>query len=284
MLDGTILTLVVLGLVLGLRHGIDWDHLAAIADITSAQVAVGARASRVLAPVKPEGPAWWYEGREGFFLATLYALGHATVVVALGLLAIWASTLLPDWIDPIIERVVGVTLLLLGAWVFYAIWRDGRDFRLRSRWMLVFSLVARAWAVAKSRLTGEPMHHRQEVSQYGPKTAYAVGMIHGIGAETGSQALLLAGAAGATSPQAGSLMLLSFVVGLVISNSLVAAFSAFGFVSAHVKQNVYFAIAVPAGAFSLVIGALFVAGQGAALPDLQQVLDLLFGASGASEL
>lgn len=278
MVDGTILSLAVLGLVLGLRHGIDWDHLAAIADITSMQVGVGAGASRVIAPGRHGRPTWWDEGRVGFFLAALYALGHATVVVALGLLAIWASTLLPDWIDPLMERVVGVTLLLLGAWVFYAIWRDGRDFRFRSRWMLVFALAGRAWAIARSRLTGEPILHTHEVSQYGPKTAYGVGMIHGIGAETGSQALLLAGAAGATSPQAGSLMLLAFVLGLVISNTLVAAFAAFGFVSSHVKKNVYLAIAVVAGAFSLVVGALFVTGQGAALPDIQQALDLLFGA------
>lgn len=31
------LALIVLGFVLGLRHGIDWDHIAAITDITSRQ-------------------------------------------------------------------------------------------------------------------------------------------------------------------------------------------------------------------------------------------------------
>ena len=105
-------------------------------------------------------------------------------------------------------------------------------------------------------------------------------MIHGVGAETGSQALLLAGAAGATTPQVGTLMLLSFVCGLVLSNSLVAAFAAFGFVSSHTKQNVYLVIGVLAGAFSLVVGALFITGQGTALPDLQESLSAIFGSVG----
>jgi high-affinity nickel-transport protein len=109
-------------------------------------------------------------------------------------------------------------------------------------------------------------------------------MIHGIGAETGSQALVLAAAAGATSSQAASLMLIAFVLGLLISNSLVAAFTAFGFVSAQVKQTVYLALAIPAGALSLVIGTLFVLGQGAALPDIQQLIDWVFGPSESSEL
>ena len=289
-MEGGVLALVVLGLTLGLRHGIDWDHLAAIADITSARVNIAgqepghaheqelehAREHQAVALL--ERRSHWREGREGFILATFYALGHASVVVLLGLLAIWASTLLPEWIDPLMERVVGATLLLLGIWVFYSLLRHGRNFRLRSRWMLVFSLIRHGWATARARLSGHPVSHFEEdPPQYGPRTAYGVGMIHGVGAETGSQALLLAGAAGATTPLAGTLMLLSFVCGLVLSNSLVAAFAAFGFVSSHTKQNVYLVIGVLAGAFSLIVGALFVAGQGTALPDLQGALGVIFG-------
>ena len=277
--EGGILALVALGLVLGLRHGIDWDHIAAIADITSARIGAPVPTHTHHSVATIERHSHWHEGREGFLLATFYALGHATVVVLLGLLAIWASTLLPEWIDPLMERVVGATLLLLGVWVFYSIWRHGRDFRLRSRWMLVFSLVGRAWAQLKAALTGQPVEHQHDAGQYGPKTAYGVGMIHGVGAETGSQALLLAGAAGATTAQAGTLMLVSFVCGLLLSNSLVAAFAAFGFVSSHTKRNVYLAIGVLAGAFSLVVGFLFLAGQGAVLPDLQDVLDAVLGAA-----
>lgn len=297
MFEGSVFALVLLGLALGLRHGIDWDHIAAIADITGSvvatdqtQAAVGVEARGLLRQAQDErqvprpvhvhfraGQA--AEARHGFLLATLYAIGHATVVALLGLLAIWASSLLPEWIDPIMERIVGATLLLLGAWIFYSFWRYGRSVRLRSRWMLVFSLMGTAWEKLKSMVTGRPGNRPIQIEQYGPKTAFAVGMIHGVGAETGSQALLLATAAGATTSQHGSLMLLSFVVGLIVSNSAVAALSAFGFASAQLRRNAYFLVGLVAGVFSLVVGVAFIMGQSASLPDLAALLGTLLGPS-----
>ncbi len=293
MIVSSLVALIGLGLALGLRHGIDWDHIAAITDITGSVVttegagavlvAADARGAAALTASRPStmpvqiGGRELQEARDGMFLATLYALGHAFVVVILGLLAIWAGTVLPAWVDPLMERIVGVTLLVLGFWIFYSIWRYGRSFRLQSRWMLVFSLVARGWHRLKGSFNGHPIEHSHDLTQYGPKTAFTIGMIHGIGAETGSQALLLAGAAGATSARIGSLMLCAFVVGLVISNSLIAAFSTFGFVSSSAKRNVYLVIGVFAGLFSLVVGAFFVTGHGTNLPDLQAMLNHIFG-------
>ncbi|MPZ14555.1 MAG: hypothetical protein GEU73_09055 [Chloroflexi bacterium] len=282
MSEMSVFALILVGFVLGLRHGIDWDHIAAIADITGTAVTpakASTNASDQAHPVRMAAlhPRSQTESRSGFLLATLYAVGHASVVVVLGLLAIRASTLLPDWVGPVMERVVGLTLLALGVWIFYSFWRHGRSFRLRSRWMLVFSLAGRGWAAVRARLTGQPSHHVHRPAQYGPRTAYAVGMLHGVGAETGSEALLLATAAGATTPESGTLMLLAFVAGLLISNSFVAAVSTFGFVSSKAKHDAYLVVGATAGVFSLVVGAFFVSGQGAALPDLQDVIDLLFG-------
>ena len=97
------------------------------------------------------------------------------------------------------------------------------------------------------------------------------------GWETGSQAVLLAGASGATTPQSGSLMLLTYALGLVVSNSLIALFSLAGLVSSSTKRTVYVVVGVLAGVFSLVVGALFLLGRGADLPDLQSVLNAIFG-------
>lgn len=108
-------------------------------------------------------------------------------------------------------------------------------------------------------------------------------MVHGIGAETGSQALLLASAAGATGSIAGSVLLFAFTVGLLISNSMVASFSAFGFVSSATKRNIYVVVGIVAGLFSLFVGSFFLIGQGSQLPDLQEMLNILFGASPVKE-
>ena len=50
---------------LGLRHGIDWDHIAAISDLT------GSSETR----------------RQGWWLSLWYALGHAAAVFVLGIFA-----------------------------------------------------------------------------------------------------------------------------------------------------------------------------------------------------
>src|SRR2546423_10119992 len=103
-------------------------------------------------------------------------------------MAFWASGVLPAWFDPLMERIVGVPLLVLGLWIVYSLWRYGRNFQLRSRWMVVFALVGRGWQRLRSLVTHRPLEHSHNIAQYGPRTAFGIGMIHGIGAETGSQA------------------------------------------------------------------------------------------------
>lgn len=245
------LLLLALGvLVLGLRHGIDWDHIAAITDITSAQP------NRL----------------RGFLMGTVYALGHAFVVVVLGLLALWVGVLLPDWVDAYLERVVGVTLVVLGVWVFWSLFHDPSHFRLRSRWMLIFSAARAVYRRAIGRLRGQPtvapVGGGQPADAPGPLASWNIGMIHGIGAETGSQALLLASVAGVRSPGDGSVLLLAFTVGLVASNTVITIASSIGFLGAQTRRTAYIALGVLAGTFSLVLGTLFLAGMGTILPHL----------------
>ena len=204
-------------------------------------------------------------------LGTLYALGHAAVVGVLGLLALLFGAVLPDWVDQMMGPVVGVTLVLLGVWVFvslYQYWRHGHEFRLRSRWMLVFDSVRYAWRRFQARLHGHEHVDPMEMSSYGVRTAFGVGMIHGIGAETGTQVLLIAAIGGASSQGLGVPMMVAFIVGLLISNSIVVLITATGFIASRLRERLYVAIGVVAGTFSLVIGAVFLLGLDARLPSL----------------
>ena len=298
MADGGVLVL--LGMVaLGFRHGFDWDHIAAITDITSTTTASHADVDVPAgAPIAATGHGqhttahehshreasaghvlaesrFAHEQRHAIGLATLYALGHASMVVLLGVAAIAFAAILPEWVDPILQRVVGVTLVLLGAWVLYSIVQVVRgrgDFRVRSRWMLVFDVARNGWGMLQARVHGHEHRPTPHSTQYGPRTAYAVGVIHGIGAETGSQALLLAGVAGATGTGAGIVILMMFTIGLLLSNTLVAFVSATGFIGAQRMRQIYVALGVIVGIASLYIGIAFLAGVGASLPDLQEIL------------
>src|SRR3954463_6648014 len=98
--------LVLTALGFGFRHGVDWDHIAALTDITGSQD----------------------DTHRSMLLATLYALGHALVVFLLGVAAIVVGEQLPDSVDAVMERVVGVTLVVLGVYVLVALVRHGRDF------------------------------------------------------------------------------------------------------------------------------------------------------------
>ena len=299
------------GLFLGIRHGIDWDHIAAITDITSttssARMAEAAHAEQhhaitghshghggelevrahdagpggaTLAPAVASRPGM---GREGLLasqvdairLGTLYALGHGVVVVVLGLVALSFGALLPDWLDPLMGRIVGITLLALGLWVMYSIYRyarAGESFRLRSRWMLVFDGVRYGWRRFQARLHGHEHVEPLEMSSYGARTSFGVGMIHGIGAETGSQVLLIAAVGGAASAGLGVPMLLAFVVGLLISNFAIVLVSSVGFVSSQARERVYVAFGAVAGVFSLIVGSVFMLGLDGGLPDLRAAL------------
>jgi len=302
-------------LVLGFRHGFDWDHLAAITDVTSTTAtadaaelgheathehavehalehehAHGGPAER--AAHAPDGPApttadaphhhdeprpqFAAEERRALLLGSLYALGHATVVALLGLLALAFGAVLPDWVDPIMGRVVGFTLVLLGAWVFVSLYqyaRHGTAFRLRSRWMLVFDSVRYGWRRFQARLHGHEHVDPIEMSSYGVRTAFGVGMIHGIGAETGTQVLLIAAIGGAGGAGLGIPMLAAFIFGLLVSNSIVVLITATGFIATRVRERLYLGIGVVAGTFSLVIGLLFLLQLNNRLP----ALDKLFG-------
>lgn len=302
----------VTGLTLGIRHGIDWDHIAAITDITSTTVAAGvaeaahAEQHRVvhgdhhghggpmerlahdagpgaatLAPaVRDDGVVRSPFGREqteAIQLGTLYALGHGVVVIGLGLAALSFGAILPGWLDPIMGRVVGITLIVLGIWVLYSVFRyarGGESFRLRSRWMLLFDGIRYAWRRLAARLHGHEHVEPLEMSSYGPKTAFGVGMIHGIGAETGTQVLLIAAVGGAASAGLGVPMLFAFVVGLLISNFVIVVLSSVGFVASQTRERIYVVVGAIAAVFSLILGIIFAFGQDGGLPDLSGSLPI----------
>ena len=309
------LGVLVTGLLLGIRHGIDWDHIAAISDVTSTTSAaivaeeahlrthadlgghdhphggepeVRAHTERsgdgpgaLLAT--PERPRRGLLGvlrveRQPVLLGTLYALGHALVVAVLGLAALLLGAALPDWIDPLMGRIVGVTLLLLGVYVFVSLYqfaRHGTEFRLRSRWMLVFDGIRRGWRRFQAAIHGHDHVDPVEATSYGPRTAFGIGMIHGIGAETASQALLIAAVGGASSAGLGVPMLLAFVIGLVISNTIIVIVTATGFLASQTRTRIYVVVGALAGAFSLWIGVLFLLGAEGGLPSFDELLGFI---------
>ncbi|MBI5172203.1 MAG: hypothetical protein SFV17_17095 [Candidatus Obscuribacter sp.] len=262
--DTSALLLMTSSFLLGLRHGVDWDHLAAIFDIvTSAGCAGKSR-------------------RECLLASLMYALGHGLVVIALGACAICFASVLPGWVDPVMEKLVGLTLVSLSIWVFYLAFRQfsGADTSSGalplSRGLVLLNGLHKGYRQLGHWLTNQRHLHKvpepfATAAGYNGATAFLVGLVHGIGAETGSQVLLLTSVA-STSQAVGMAMLFSFAAGIIGCNLASALAFSFGFTSTVKFKKVLLGLSILTGVFSLLVGLSFLLGLGDSLPDLQNLL------------
>lgn len=279
--------------VFGFRHGFDWDHIAALTDLTGSQSS----------------------SRRSMWLATLYALGHAVMVLTLGSAAILFTEQVPGSVDVAMERLVGVSLISLGIWMAWTALRTGGAPPLRSRWMLLIEGVRRVGrrrpsvdvpiVIEHSHLHdhSQPMHghthepggrgdhedrggrtdvvvqhrhvHRHVAvvphdpfTTYGTWSSFGVGLLHGVGAETPTQVVVFAAAANASGRPASIGLLVCFVAGLLVSNSVVAAASTFGFARVVGNRVVTATLAAVTVVFSLAVGTLLLLGEAAVLPPM----------------
>ena len=292
--------LLLTALGLGLRHGIDWDHIAAIADISSASE----------------------NKKRGFAMSMAYAVGHGAVVFILGTFAILFGLAIPESLDEWMGRIVGLTLIALGGWILVELVRKGRDFRLRSRWMLVLdgtfaglrrvrqSITGRQISVEhehghvhvddahsdiqahdhahveatadvatpvpvgrlgnlRTRLHGHSHTHphRHDLSLpdrpdsgYGTGTATGIGMLHGVGIESPTQIAIFVASTAAVGVGFGLMLLGTWVLGLIIANAFLAFGAGAGLLNAERSFPVYAMLAVVLSVASIVLGVLFILG------------------------
>ena len=94
-------------------------------------------------------------------------------------------------------------------------------------------------------------------SEYTKATAFGVGMIHGVGAETPTQLLLFATASGVEGSLSGVVLLLAFVAGLFIANTCVAVATAIGLSSSRRLPLAYFVLAGVTALVSVYVGAVY---------------------------
>ncbi len=227
--------------LLGFRHGVDYDHVAAIADLTGT-------ARR---PTQAVG------------VAILYGLGHATIVTVLGAASVWFGMVLPKGSDQVLEGAVGCTLIVLGAYVLSAIVRDPRHARPATR----FELVRRASRWLNARVIRRTSPDPAAIDPPGGRAAFTVGIIHGIGAETPTQLGLFVLSAGAGGWGGGLICVLAFAVGLLAMNTLMAIASAGMFHLSNLRGTIYRGVMIATGAYSIVVGALFIlSGVGFSVP------------------
>src|SRR5579872_1516901 len=233
--------------VLGFRHGFDYDHIAAISDIAGVQ----------------DRPS------DAMRLGLMYALGHAAIVASLGSAAIFFQLSLPHGLDRWAERAVGLTLVVLAIYVAGSLVRKQSRNLPRSRAAMIvtgYQWLRHRWRALGGRhdapaFTPTPWN-------YNASAAFGIGVIHGMGAETPSQLALFLLTANLGGMRKGFWGLTMFLAGLLAMNTLMTGSAAGLFRVGAARPPVMRALAVITALYSFAIGVLFLWGASEFLPSL----------------
>jgi len=235
--------------MLGFRHGLDYDHIAAISDITSVQS----------------------KARDAMRYGLLYVSGHAATVAILGAAAIGFRVSLPPASDRWAERVVGITLVALGIYVLGTFFRESTHNHARPRTRITLLINGLLWIYWRlSRIFGGTRTEAPEIFKdgYGSTSTFLVGVIHGFGAETPTQVLLFLMAANLGGTTTGLLGLSAFIAGLLFMNTLMCASAAGIFSATLARPYALRTLTLLTSVYSLVVGTIFLLGSADKLPSL----------------
>ena len=154
--------------LLGLRHASDPDHLVAVTSLIASDDGDTRAAARL--------GAWW-------------GLGHAAILLLIGLPLILLKSEMPTWLESGAEKGVAVVILLLAARVIWK-WARG-DYRAGRHTHLA----------GRHRHLREGEHHHHPPTR-SPHQAFGIGLLHGLAGTGAVTVLLLAGLPGTVEPAA----------------------------------------------------------------------------------
>jgi len=160
----TLASILALGFLLGTRHALDADHLAAVATL--------ATRSRSVRHTVLQGAVW--------------GIGHTLTLMLFGGAVLVLGLVLPERAAQALELAVGVMLVALGADVLHRLWRERVHFHVHRHVDGVAHFHAHSHRGESA--PHDPQRHDHQHSRGFPARALLVGMVHGM---AGSAALIL---------------------------------------------------------------------------------------------
>lgn len=184
--------ILILGFLLGMRHALEADHLAAVATLNS-------RARSV---------------RQAAMQGAVWGLGHTLTLFLACSLVLFVDAMIPERLSRLLEGAVGIMLLLLGLDLLVRLWRG----RLHIHTHRHDDGTAHSHAHSH---TGEPAIHAHPHAhdRRFPARALCVGAMHGL---AGSAALILLTLGTVASPVTGLLYVALFGLGSVAGMALLS--------------------------------------------------------------
>ena len=189
------LSLLLMGFLLGMRHSLEADHLAAVATL--------ATRSRGQRDSQRQGAAW--------------GLGHTITLVLFGSVVLWMEAVMPRALVQGLELAVGAMLIVLGAEVLWRLLRERVHFHLHRHADGQAHFHAHSHA-GDARPHDAAAHHHGHPRRL-PWRALLIGLMHGM---AGSAALILLALQTVQSPWTGMLYMLLFGLGSVLGMAVLS--------------------------------------------------------------
>ena len=225
----TSFSILLMGLLLGMKHATDADHLAAVATLVTRDKTLG-QAVR-------HGVAW--------------GIGHTIVLSIFAGAVLALGTQIPEPVARWLELLVGIMLLALGIDVIVRLMRRRVHFHVHEHAGGVRHVHAHSHA-------GEGAHvlsaHAHEHGRAVPLRSLAVGMVHGM---AGSAAMVLLSLEAVQGPWGGVMYIALFGIGSILGMALLSAAIAVPLrLSATRMARLHNGLTVAVGAASCVLGLL----------------------------
>jgi ABC-type nickel/cobalt efflux system permease component RcnA len=225
--DGSTLVLVLLvAALLGLRHATDPDHVAAVTTLVAGGGRTAAGARRL-------GLAW--------------GLGHAVTLFALGLPAVLYARYLPAPVQDAAEAAIGLVIVTLALWLLVR-WRRGAFHAHPHRHGQVEHTHLHSHAGSSAHEHGHALRT--------PAQALGIGLLHGVGGSAGVGVLIVATV---DSKALAVVALAVLAAGTAVSMTLLTAGLGLALATGPARQA--WNRVVPAlGVAGLLLGCWYVAG------------------------
>jgi len=186
------LSLLLIGFLIGMRHALEADHVAAVASLVSRP---GNRNDAL-----KQGAVW--------------GLGHTITLFLFGSVAILIDSAISEQLASTLEFAVGLMLIFLGFDVLRRLSKERVHFHLHQHDQNTHHFHAHSHAGEKEHANSKHQH-----AHGFPKRALLVGLMHGM---AGSAALIILTLHTVQSPLTGLLYLLCFGIGSIIGMAVLS--------------------------------------------------------------
>ncbi|HIE56019.1 MAG TPA: urease accessory protein [Chromatiaceae bacterium] len=188
------LSLLLMSLLIGVRHALESDHLAAVASLATRSPSL----------------------RQTVRLGATWGLGHTLTLFLFGSVVLWMDTVMPERLAHWLEFAVGLMLVGLGIDVLRRLWKERVHYHVHRHNDGTVHFHAHSHG-------GQRAHdrdaHRHEHPQGFPLRALLVGLVHGM---AGSAALILLTLQTLHDPWLGMLYMLVFGIGSILGMAAVS--------------------------------------------------------------